>query len=245
MSISKFIKQQLKRIPIRITKNQQYDYYTKRIIRERLVSDSSCIDVGCFEGEILALFLKYSPKGKHFAFEPLPDKYEKLAIKYGNIKSVNLYNVALSNREGTSDFNYVTSNPSYSGLLRRDYDRANEKDAQIIVKTDLLDHCLPDEIKIDLIKIDVEGAEYLVLDGARETIRKWKPLIIFEHGLGASDKYGYGPSEIFHLLDSLGMCISTLDSYQVANASLTLDEFKNQYFEKLNYYFIAHAEGSQ
>jgi FkbM family methyltransferase len=241
MSISKFIKQQLKRIPIRITKNQQYDYYTKRIIRERLVADSNCIDVGCFEGEILALYLKYAPKGKHFAFEPLPDKYEKLAIKYGNIKSVNLHNVALSNREGTSGFNYVTSNPSYSGLLRRDYDRAHEKDEQIIVKTDLLDHCLPDHIKIDIIKIDVEGAEYLVLDGAMETIRKWKPLIIFEHGLGASDKYGYGPSELFHLLDSLGMCISTLDSYLAANASLTLEEFSSQYFQKLNYYFIAHA----
>ncbi len=245
MSISKFIKQQLKRIPIRITKNQQYDYYTKRIIRARLVADSNCIDVGCFEGEILALFLGYAPQGKHFAFEPLPEKYEKLVIKYGNIKTVNLYNTALSNREGTSGFNYVTSNPSYSGFLRRDYDRANERDTQIMVKTDLLDHCLPDDIQIDLIKIDVEGAEYLVLDGAREIIRKWKPLIIFEHGLGASDKYGYGPSEVFHLLDSLGMGISTLDSYLAANASLTLDEFKSQYFQKLNYYFIAHPNNKE
>jgi FkbM family methyltransferase len=241
-NIAKFIKQQLKRIPIRITKNQQYDYLTKKIIREKLSVDSNCIDVGCFEGEILNLFIKSAPNGKHYAFEPIPGKYEKLVLKYQNVQTVCIQNLALSNEEGRSAFNYVKSNPSYSGLKKRDYDRTNEIDEKIMVRTDLLDHCVPQNAKIDLIKIDVEGAEYLVLEGARETILKWKPLIIFEHGLGASDKYGYGPAELFQLLASWGMIISNLDAYLKGEASLLPEEFSRQYLEKLNHYFIAHAK---
>lgn len=234
-----FVKKQLKRLPFRFTLNQKYDYYTKRIIDKKLKPHSNCIDVGCFEGEILDLFLKKSPGGHHFAFEPIPEKFANLQTKYGQLKNVKIDNVALSNVEGSTSFNYVVSNPSYSGLKKRDYDRANEEDRQIKVSTKRLDQCIPANTKIDLIKIDVEGAEYLVLQGAKETIKKWKPILIFEHGLGASDKYGYGPADLYSFLNSMGLKIYNLNEYLNGGKSLGSDAFNDQYYQRKNYYFIA------
>lgn len=237
-----FLKAQLKRLPFRFTLNQKYDYFTKRIINEQLNPQSNCIDVGCFEGEILDLFLKKSPGGYHFAFEPIPEKFKNLQTKYAQRKNVKIENVALSNVEGLTTFNYVVSNPSYSGLKKRDYDRTTEEDRQITVSTKMLDHCIPANIKIDLIKIDVEGAEYLVMQGAREIIQRWKPLLIFEHGLGASDKYGYGPSDLYSFLSSMGLRIYNMKEYLNGGPSLDLDAFNHQYYQRKNYYFIAQSK---
>ena len=241
ISLKGFVKRQLKRLPLRVTKNQKYDYLTGKIIKQKLNPKSNCIDVGCFEGEILDLFLAQAPEGHHLGFEPIPVKYHQLVGKYNACENIKIYNVALSNEEGFTDFNYVKSNPSYSGIKKRDYDRPNEQEEQIKVKTAILDQYVPDTMTIDLIKIDVEGAEYLVLEGARKTITRSKPVIIFEHGLGASDKYGYSPSDLMDLLHSFGMQIYNLDSYLVGGKCLNADDFNRQFYEKIDYYFVAHV----
>ena len=50
------------------------------------------------------------------------------------------------------------------------------------------------------IKIDAEGAEAEVIAGGLETIRRTKPIVVFEHGKGAADAYGTTPSDVFDLL---------------------------------------------
>jgi len=80
------------------------------------------------------MFLKQSPKGLYFGFEPLPHLYKFLVGKYNNYQNVHIYDFALSNSEGFSKFNYVISNPAYSGIKKRIYDGKNEKDIQITVK---------------------------------------------------------------------------------------------------------------
>ncbi|MCZ2442868.1 MAG: FkbM family methyltransferase [Flavobacteriales bacterium] len=151
-----------------------------------------------------------------------------------------MLNLAASNSTGVSDFNYVMSNPSYSGLKKRDYDNPREKDTTIRVKTDLLDNVIPKDISIDLIKIDVEGAELQVLEGAIEIIEKNKPIIIFEHGIGASNHYGTTPAKLFDFFSKVSMKVSTLDNYLTNKKPLTKSEFEKQYYDRLNYYFIAH-----
>ena len=120
MAIKKMIKSVLKLIPIRFTKNQEYDFQTKKIIAKVCKADSHCIDIGCHKGEILDLFLQYAPKGTHYAFEPIPSMYNALLQKYQRQPCV-ISNVALSNVNGEASFNHVTSNPAYSGLQKRAY----------------------------------------------------------------------------------------------------------------------------
>ena len=47
-------------------------------------------------------------------------------------------------------------------------------------KVDTLDNIIPPNEKIDFIKIDVEGSEWDVIEGATNLIMKWKPMIMLE-----------------------------------------------------------------
>jgi len=238
--IKNTIKKLLKRIPINFTKNQRYDSETIRVINTICTKDSNCVDVGAHKGEVLDKILSNAPQGNHFAFEPIPFLYENLKKKYNGRKNVQISNVALSNKSGETSFNYVVSNPSYSGLIKRKYDRKNESDETITVTTDLLDNIAPAEYKADFIKIDVEGGEFLVLTGAKELIKRSKPVIIFEHGLGASDYYGTKPEDVYRLLDDCGLKISLMKRWLNKKAPLTIEQFKKIFDENSDYYFIAY-----
>jgi FkbM family methyltransferase len=238
--MKELLKKILKSLPVDFTKNQQYDTQTKQVIARVCKPESVCIDIGCHKGEVLDLILKYSPASAHFGFEPIPDMYAALKEKYQG-KPYRIYDYALSNVKGEVQFNYVVTNPAYSGIKKRQYDRADEKDTQITVKTEMLDALTANEKRIDLIKIDVEGGELLVLQGAKETIKRFKPVIIFEHGLGASDAYGATPELVFDLLTDCGMKVSTMKRWLKKENNFSKEEFSKQYHERMNYYFIAYA----
>src|SRR5438128_2281956 len=128
------LKRVIKKLPIAFTKNQEYDKQSLAVIQKVCNPESNCIDVGCYKGEILDFMNKYAPKGTHYGFEPIPSLYHDLVLKYNGTNCI-ILNIALSNRKGVSSFNYVTSNPSYSGLIKRNYDRPNETDTSIEVST--------------------------------------------------------------------------------------------------------------
>lgn len=233
------LKKWLKKLPIPITKNHQYDIQAKKVIRKVVTPNSNCIDVGCHEGEFLDLFLKYAPNGTHLAFEPLPDYYQDLVKNYG--KKCQVYNTALSDKKGESTFNYVISNPAYSGLQKRNYDKPNEKDTTITVKTDLLDYFIQDGQSIQFIKIDVEGGEFQVLSGAVDLLKAQQPYIIFEHGLGAADVYGTTPEMMYELLvEKCGLEIATMGNWLKGKPSFDKATFCNHFYKNMDYYFMAY-----
>lgn len=239
------VKKWLKKVsPFALSKNHGYDILTKKILVKYCVAGSNCIDVGCHKGEILDIFLQIAPKGERFAFEPIPSLFEKLLKKYAAYKNCHIYNYAISNSEGQTTFNHVISNPSYSGIKKRTYDRKEEKDETIIVTKKRLDDIIPQDLKIDFIKIDAEGGDLDVMLGAKNLIKRNKPLIVFEFGIGGSDIYGASPETLFEFVNDTGYKISLLDSFIKNKAALSLVDFREQFEKKTNYYFIAHPEYS-
>jgi len=233
------IKKGIKRIPVPFSKNHRYNLETGKIIKSVCNEYSNCIDAGSHEGDILDCFVKQSPKGNHFGFEPLPDYYALLTKKYSNLKNVKIYDIALSNSEGITEFNHVISNPAYSGIKKRVYDRKYEQDLAIKVKKGILDNIIPKDVPVSFIKIDVEGGEKDVLEGATGIISKYSPTIVFEFGIGGSDVYGANPQDMFTFFSDFGYGISLLSDFIQKKKPLNTDEFCVQYFKKLNYYFIA------
>lgn len=232
------IKKLIKKIPIRFTKNQRYDYYTKKIIQAHCSPDSNCIDAGTHKGEIMDLFIKYAPGGKHFGFEPIPDLYFALKKKYKENSNCTILPFALSAVKQKASFNYVTTNPAYSGLKKRKYDR-EEKDIEITVQTERLDDVIPPSLPVRIIKIDVEGGELELMQGASRTLGKFKPLVIFESGIGGSDIYGTTPEKIFAFLSQFHYSINLLDRFLKRKPALSENEFCKQFYKAKNYYFIA------
>nr|NQU92693.1 FkbM family methyltransferase [Bacteroidota bacterium] len=240
MSIKQIVKDVLIGVGIPATKNLKYDILTFKILKKELKSNSNCIDVGGLKGEIMEYILKKAPGGIHSIFEPIPEYAGMIKKKFANT-SVTLYQMALCDQAGELEFNYVVNYPSYSGLKKRDYPDEKAEVKKIKVRTDQLDHVIPPGLKIELIKIDVEGAEFNVLKGAVNTIRKSKPIIIFEFGLGASEYYGSTPEDLFDFMDKeLNYSINLLDRYLKNKPSLSRDELSRQYNQRINYYFVAY-----
>lgn len=215
----------------------RYDLQTFHIIKIILNSNSNSIDVGAHVGEVLGKMIEASPSGKHFAFEPLPHLYNGLKQKFST--NAEVYPFALSNTTGTTSFNHVVSNPYYSGLLERQY--PSEETINVInVEVRRLDEVVPISLPIHLIKIDVEGGEFGVLQGAEKILRKWKPIIIYEQGLGSAEFYGTTPDAFFDYMSSFGYKISLMD-YFIANLEpFTKEEYCIQFQKRYNYYFIAY-----
>jgi hypothetical protein len=143
---------------------------------------------------------------------------------------------ALSNFEGSSSFLHVRNMPAYSGFRIRSYPTKPDIET-VTVHTERLDHSLPAEYVPTLIKVDVEGAELLVLEGAIETLRRYQPTVIFEHGKGSAEFYGTTPSAIFHVLsDEAGLRIFNLDG----GGPYNLNEFEETYNRNDYWNFVAH-----
>jgi FkbM family methyltransferase len=235
-----FIRSTLHFFHLDLTKNLEYDRLTKTIMRRFIGKQSNCIDVGCHKGEILDVILSLSPEGKHFAFEPIPVLFNQLQEKYKGKATIFPY--ALSDVSGTSTFQFVRNAPAYSGIHKRQYNTNTPDIKQINVELKTLDSLIPKDTPIHFIKIDVEGGEFGVLKGSCQLLQKWRPLVIFESGLGASDYYGTRPEELFLFLTSeIGLNISTLKAFIKQNAPLKQKEFEAHFNNNTEYYFIAHS----
>jgi FkbM family methyltransferase len=205
-----------------------------RVLRAR----SNCVDVGSSYGDALFQMIRYAPWGRHFAVEPIPRVAAMLRDKYPGFE---IFQVALSDTPGPSDFQHVTRDSGYSGLRRRTYPSADLGVETIRVETARLDDLLPPDTRIDFVKVDVEGAELQVFRGALRTLRRWKPVLLFEHGLGGAEHYGTTPEMVFDLLTTeCGLRISTLDDWLDGGRALGRDEFVKQFHSGQNCNFLAH-----
>ncbi len=224
---------------IDLTRNMAYDRYAAKIMRGLLRHDSNCIDVGSHNGEFLGRILRCAPGGRHYAFEPIPEYYETLVRLYGDRATVLPY--ALSDKDGETIFHFVRNAPAYSGLKKRSYATSTPDICEIRVQTRALDNVIPPGTCIHFMKIDVEGAEYDVLKGARALIKECRPVIVFEFGLGASEYYHTSPEDVYKLLsEECGLCISLLKDFPEKNNALSFEAFEKHYQDKTEYYFIAH-----
>lgn len=231
------IRNLLNTLHLDLTSNLKYDRLTKLIIKKELTELSNCIDVGCHKGEILDLFIKYSPQGNHFAFEPIPSYYQSLQHKYKAKATILPY--ALSEVEGSASFQYVKNAPAYSGLKKRDYDNVTPEIEEIKVEKKKLDDCIPVDLNVRFIKIDVEGGEFSVLKGAERILKDSKPFLLFEFGLGASEFYETKPIELFNFLSKLDYNIFSLKAYINSEDPYNEKSFVKCYDNNDEYYFVA------
>lgn len=177
--------------------NNSYDTFLFDRLNRLNLSGKVFYDIGAHIGFHSVYFARLAgSKGKVYAFEPNPKNIERLNLireKNPDIKNIiQVCDAAVSNISGTEIFSMsdeVESGRS-SGSYIDTADTIWERGAfisrgftEIQVRTipiDLLKMELNIEYAPDIIKIDVEGAESLVLFGAKRTLLEKKPVIFLE-----------------------------------------------------------------
>ena len=138
-------------------------------------------DIGSNSGSISLPFSK-NPNLKIICFEPLKINYKKLTnnFKINNVYKNNFfYNFALSDINSEKDIYYNTENNNLGGAtLENDRDKKNNKSEKIYTKK--LDDLFDLKDKKIIIKIDVEGHEEKVINGAKNFLKNNKILMYLE-----------------------------------------------------------------
>lgn len=153
------------------------------------------LDVGAYHGLYSVIAgKKIAPDGKVYAFEPTPSHSRRIHhhLYLNQVKNVKVETLALSDQDGISAFHVPTNGVmSVGSLLPSISSRGKLK--QIDVRTKCLDHYVKEQeiTRIDLVKIDVEGAELLFLEGASKTLQDFHPFLIVEALDVASQPWGY------------------------------------------------------
>jgi FkbM family methyltransferase len=194
--------------PGHIRRDRRDKEHLRAILAAVLAADACCIDVGAHRGAVLADLVRLAPRGRHLAYEPLPELAALLAARF---PAVEVRNAALSDRAGEREFVRVVDDPGWSGFRERPTPGESRVE-RLVVRTERLDDALPEGFAPALIKIDVEGAELEVLDGALGTLAAHRPVVVFEHGAGSADHYGTRPEDVHaRLCDGAGLRIFDLD----------------------------------
>ena len=166
-----------------------------------LLKDGVALDVGANVGNHATAF------ADHFAtvlaYEPNPEVHELLVINTRKRPNVRTFNYGLGARRATVRFLEGQGNLGESRVVdAAEAGTAPEGRSVIEVKLERMDDVLSDcNQAVALIKIDVEGHEYQVLEGGVETLSTQSPIVVFEQHRG---EFSGGTTPSIELLRSLG-----------------------------------------
>ena len=180
------------------------NYEPELAILERFLSPGKTfIDAGANFGIYTMVASKLvGQAGQVIAFEPTAESFSVLRqnIALNGLTNVRAVQGALSDKEGTAWLHYGTDPVRNSLGKDPSADAGGE-----YVATDSLDNVLQRAgvKRVDVIKMDVEGAEELVLRGANKVLTSMRPVIIYEVNAEASGHLGLSKDGATRLLERL------------------------------------------
>jgi len=145
--------------------------------KDIILPGNTVLDIGAYLGTHTVAFSQLvGETGKVISFEPQTEIFTLLekTITENNITNVELHNNAVYNINKKIQFSNTNNGKASISHIRPRLPNPVKKEIQAITIDSLkLDRC-------DMIKLDVEKCEWLVLEGAKETIIKYKPIIFIE-----------------------------------------------------------------
>ena len=177
-------------------------------IDRTVVPGMTVADIGAQSGFYTLLLAKrVGTQGQVIAFEPLPANYRLLEenLRLNKIENVLVRRAAVTDYSGALNFQFPSDEPSLIAGPVLPEDSTGTFDVACV---SLDDFVARQQISLDLIKMDVEGAEGSVLAGATKSLEKFHPILIIElHHAGAQPRLHPVPVR----LQAMGYSIEWLD----------------------------------
>lgn len=175
-----------------------------------LKEDSVFVDIGANQGEFSMFAAKRLKKGSVHSFEPVAKLFGRLETnkQLNQFTNIHTYNFGLSDKPGTLPIYTSTDTTLHSGWhegLSTLYAKGDRNVVQQEVELKVFDHFFTNPLsRIDLIKIDIEGAELFALKGMKEHLIKFKPVILIEMNNDTFKAAGYSIEEMDDFLRTMG-----------------------------------------
>lgn len=180
-----------------------FEPHIKRLVLKYLNRGDHFLDIGANIGYFtLIASQKVSQSGSVVSFEPNPAIQQRLLrnIELNKRKNITVIKKALSNINGIIEFKTPVNELQNSG--RSSFRNIEEEYKILEVETIKLDTMLTELPKISLVKMDIEGAEYLALNGMPLFLQRDRPKIIIELSDVFLKQMGSSAAEVLTLLDS-------------------------------------------
>lgn len=166
-------------------------------------------DVGAYIGVVSSRYHEMFPDATIHAFEPFPESYGKLKSNVGDSSNIILHNTAISNTEGKLILNinpFTASNSIFPtdpiGIRFWGQEILGTIGQTQVESTTIDAFCKKNAIsQIDILKMDIQGAELQALFGAQELLSR-KAILVIYFELTVSPTY-HGQNKIYECLEFL------------------------------------------
>lgn len=164
---------------------------------------STIFDIGAHEGQTYYTYRSLFPAAKIHSFEPSPSLFVALTLAQSNDKNAQAHQLAISDTQGKQIF-HLNQSSGTNSLLKSGEKAAEyyapglfEPKSEVEIETTTIDqfmahHAIPD---LSILKLDIQGAELMALEGASESLHKKAISLIF---LEVEFVYLYANQALFH-----------------------------------------------
>lgn len=212
------------------------DILADKLIMRLCKSGSTFVDVGAHIGSVLTSVHYHDPSVQIVAIEADPKKAEALRKRFPYCK---VLDVAVGERESTAEFYLNSKSTGYNSLVLQETGTT----ATISVRVATLDALLP-EIEVDVLKMDIEGAELGALRGGKNMVEQNRPTIMFESVGNKVNALGYSATLLWEWFTAMDYLIFTPDRLMHMAAPLNQDAFIDAHWYpfRSHNYFAVHKD---
>jgi FkbM family methyltransferase len=177
------------------------DYWDEMAIRRLLKRGAICFDIGAHIGYYSLLFsAAVGPEGQVFSYEPAPQTFSFLSrnVAKNLAQKVAIHQSAVGDSGGTVQM-------ACGGEMPLGWSRVRESGGLEVPCTTIDAEVSRLKLKrVDFVKVDVEGYEPHVLEGAKNTLARLRPTVMFEVNAIALREHGAEPTRISDIFVSHG-----------------------------------------
>jgi FkbM family methyltransferase len=175
-------------------------------LNKYLKADMTFIDIGANQGEFTLFAAKKIKNGFVHAFEPTPFQLGLLEhnLILNKFENVSIHKFGLFDKNCTMDV-FTSDNPESDGAVNEGLSSLFKAGGRNIVEATIelkvFDELFFDVLdRLDVVKIDIEGAELFALKGMMKSIDKFRPLILMEINEIAMQEAGYTKEDLLSFL---------------------------------------------